>query len=98
MKTISDSISDTRLSIANYHSRGLVKNALTAGLVSGSISVMTIKYTELLELLESYSPSEINETTKELLSLIKRHVIESNAQLVSHTSSKIVIAWNTMIS
>lgn len=101
LKTVSDGVTDTTKHSAlagNFNSKGLISKALKSGLLSGSITVMTIQFSDLFEVLETYTTSEVSEATTELRTLVKNQVVESNAQLVSHTHSQAVIAWNTLIS
>jgi len=56
-----ESCSDTLIFTvhANYHSKGLVTNALTSGLVSGTVSVMTIKFDDMSQI--EYTPRRLGE-------------------------------------
>ncbi len=92
MDSISSAASVSRMNT------GMVNRALRSALVSSNVSVMTIRFSEFLELLEHYSAGDISETAKDLLSIMKECIRESNGQLVSLSSSKAVIVWNSFIT
>jgi len=77
---------------------GIVNRALKSALVSSNITVMTVRFSEFLEVLEQYSAGDISETAKDLLAAMKDCIRDSNGQLVSLSSSKAVIVWNSFIT
>ena len=84
--------------ISAANATGMVNRALRSNLNSGCITVMTIRFPDLEEILEQYSADDLVETTKSLVSSIRRCIQESSGQLVSMSSKKSVIVWNTFIS
>jgi len=96
----SHSVSDTRgtSTSTQMNNRGMVSNALTSGLMSGSVSILTIKFPNIISLLELYSAADIAETTKDMMNTLKEYLKESNGQLVTLNSSGALIVWNSFIN
>jgi ankyrin repeat protein/class 3 adenylate cyclase len=95
----SSSHSDSRgTSVSSFvNTRGMVSRALKSKLSSGSITIMTIRISDLSEILEMYSSEDVSETTKDLINAIKTSIQESLGQLVTMSSKKVVIVWNSFI-
>lgn len=93
----SNSTSGTSSSLHKLN-RGMVSNALTSGLTSGSVSILTVHISNITSLLELYSAADIAETTKDMMNALKEYLKESNGQLVTLNSSGAVIVWNSFIS
>jgi class 3 adenylate cyclase len=78
--------------------KNMVNNALNSSLVSGNITIMTIKLPDFSSILELHGANEVNETSKELLSQFTDIIRISKGQLVSISSTKAIVAWNTFIT
>jgi class 3 adenylate cyclase len=98
-KTTSDILSDTRTSSGGKNqSTELVNKALNSALTSGQVTVMSIRFSDLSQALESYSASDISDTTKELFSQLMDVIRVSKGQFVSVTSSEAIVVWNTYVA
>lgn len=97
--THSSTHSDSRgTSVSSFvNTRGMVSRALKSKLSSGSVTIMTIRISDLTEVLEMYSSEDVSETTKDLISAIKTSIQESSGQMVTMSSKKVVIVWNSFI-
>jgi hypothetical protein len=97
-KTVSDSATEqSRISFDAQRSNSMVNTALNSSLTSGNITVMTIRFPDYIDVLDLYSISDIEETSKELLSEFMDIIRLSKGQAISINSSKATIAWNTYI-
>jgi class 3 adenylate cyclase len=83
--------------IGSTSMKNMVNQALNSALVSGNVTVMTIKLPDFAQILELHDANEIDETSKELLSRFTDIIRISKGQFVSIGSSKAVVAWNTFI-
>jgi len=93
-----NSASDQISVSSGMYAKGMVNRALKSKLNSGCVSVMTIRFPDLEEILEQYSADDLSETTKDLFSATKKCVQESNGQLVNMNSKQCVIVWNSFIN
>jgi ankyrin repeat protein/class 3 adenylate cyclase len=77
--------------------KNIVNKALSSTLMSGAVTVMTVKFPDYAQILELYSAEDIDESSKELLSKFMDIIRIAKGQFVSIDSSKAVIAFNTFI-
>jgi ankyrin repeat protein/class 3 adenylate cyclase len=94
----SDEATNTE-SINGIHStlKNMVNTTLNSSLVSGNVTVMTIKFPDFAHILELHDSNEIDETSKELLSQFMDIIRIAKGQFVSVSSSKAIVAFNTFI-
>jgi ankyrin repeat protein/class 3 adenylate cyclase len=83
--------------ISNF-GKGMINRALNSKLTSATLTVMTIKLPDLSELFDLYSADEILEAMNDLVSSIRVIGQETNFQLVSMSTKKVVVVWNSFIS
>jgi ankyrin repeat protein/class 3 adenylate cyclase len=77
--------------------KGLVSNAFNLGLTSGEVTIMTVEFEDLDKLFEVYSSPEIQEVTKDILTILQNCVRASKGQSVNVTAKRATIAWNSFI-